>query len=126
MSKTLILIIIVSLSAGALGARVFTTIGHAPFEKLSTKEMREHIILERELAIVKSKSEGNYQCCIQPACTMCFMSANKWNNFTAGTCACDDFIAKGEDPCPQCMRGMDDALCESANNNEIICEIEEE
>jgi len=34
------------------------------------------------------------------------MEANKWNNFQAGTCACDDLIAQGKEPCPQCKTGL--------------------
>jgi len=42
------------------------------------------------------------------------MEANQWNNFTAGTCACDDLIAQGKEPCPQCKRGLcegEDSAC---------------
>jgi len=97
---------------------------HPDFATLSSEEMQERIIAERDFAILKATEEGNYKCCINPACTMCYMEANKWNNFTAGTCACDDLIAAGEDPCPQCISG----LCEGEEkacdiNNGILKEI---
>ncbi len=78
------------------------------FKDLSSKEMQERITKERDIAIGKAVMDGDYRCCINPPCTMCFMEANKWNNFTAGTCACDDLIARGEEPCPQCGRGLED------------------
>ena len=86
-----------------------------PFENLSLEEMHEKIISQRDLAIQKAMKEGKYKCCINPPCTMCFMEANQWNNFTAGTCACDDLLAQGKEACPQCQRG----LCET--NKEGFC-----
>lgn len=78
------------------------------FDKLSPKEMYEKIIMQRDYAIAKAVEAGDYRCCINPACTMCYMEANKWNNQTPGTCACDDLIARGEEPCPQCLAGSCD------------------
>jgi len=85
------------------------------FENLSSEEMYQKIISQRNYAIQKAKDEGNYKCCIEPPCTMCYSEANQWNNQTAGTCACDDIIAQGKEPCPQCKRG----LCE---NDQYSCE----
>lgn len=87
------------------------------FENLSRKEMVKRVIVERDMAIEKATGEGVYKCCIHPACTMCFMEANKWNNFETGTCACDDLIAEGKEPCPQCKNG----LCEKSE--EGVCKI---
>jgi hypothetical protein len=64
-----------------------------------------------DLAIEKAQAEGVYNCCIEPACTMCFLQANQWNNQTQGTCACDDLINQGKQPCPECLKG-------GCNNNE--------
>ncbi len=80
----------------------FIALGQNNFEKLSPQEMYDQIIQERNLAIEKAKERGDYKCCISPPCTMCYMEGNKWNYNTPGTCACDEFIARGEDPCPQC------------------------
>lgn len=60
----------------------------------------------QRLGINRAKAEGDYRCCIEPDCTMCYMEGNKWNNGEAGTCACDDLIAKGEKPCPQCEKAL--------------------
>ncbi len=87
------------------------------FESLSPEEMHQQIISNRGFAIQKAKDEGNYKCCIEPPCTMCYMEANIWNNHQAGTCACDDIIAQGKEPCPQCMNG----LCETGQKG--VCEI---
>lgn len=88
------------------------------FLKLSSQEMHQRIIKERDLAIQKAVKEGSYKCCISPPCTMCYMAANIWNNQTPGTCACDELIAQGKEPCPQCERG----LCKVSK--EGACEIE--
>ncbi len=115
MSKLLItLIISVSVFVG-----IFMFNQKTPsFENLSSEEMYQKIISERDLAIQKSVEEGNYRCCITPPCTMCYMEANQWNNFQAGTCACDDLIALGKEACPQCNKG----LCES--NNTGACKVD--
>jgi hypothetical protein len=86
------------------------------FESLAAEEMHEQIIAHRDIAIAKAKERGDYRCCIHPPCTMCYMEANQWNNQTPGTCACDDLIAAGKEPCPQCVHG----LCES--ETEDSCE----
>ena len=76
------------------------------FEKLNSKEMNKRIIAERDFAIKKAVKAGDYRCCINPPCTMCYMQANKWNNFKAGTCACDDLLAQGKEACPECKSGL--------------------
>jgi len=93
------------------------------FNNLSKKEMLEHITEERTLAIRKAKDEGEYRCCIEPPCTMCFMEANKWNNFTPGTCACDDLIAEGKEPCPQCKRRLCSTSTAEIKKEEDSCEV---
>ena len=75
------------------------------FNGLDPTEMYQRIIQERDFAINQAIIRGDYKCCISPPCTMCYMEANQWNNYTSGTCACDDLIALGEKPCPQCVRG---------------------
>lgn len=79
----------------------------------SSEERRDKVISELHLAIQAAEEEGTYKCCIEPACTMCYLNANKWNYGEAGKCYCDDFIAKGEEPCPQCKRGIEEGLCKS-------------
>jgi len=92
---------------------------HGTFSKLSRREKHQKIISERDLAIQEAMDEGEYKCCINPPCTMCYMEANQWNNYKAGTCACDDLIAQGKEPCPQCKNG----LCETSEDN--TCKIED-
>jgi len=82
------------------------------FSKLSSQQMRQRVISERDFAIQKAIEAGVYQCCIEPPCTMCYWEANLWNNQTAGTCDCDTLIALGKEPCPQCVAG----LCEKDEN----------
>lgn len=79
---------------------------YTDFKNLSPGEMYKRVIKERDYAISQAIARGDYKCCINPPCTMCYMEANQWNNFTAGTCACDDLIAQGKEPCPQCKKGL--------------------
>lgn len=77
------------------------------FQALSLEEVTHEKVIDTIYAGIKiAKENGDYRCCIEPDCTMCYISANKWNYGKAGTCACDDFIARGEDPCPQCIKGL--------------------
>jgi len=97
----------------------FASFGTQSFKNLSPEEMYQTIINERDYAIGEAIERGDYRCCINPPCTMCYLEANQWNNFTAGTCACDDLIAQGKEPCPQCQRGF----CESCKLPDEIDDI---
>ena len=101
---------------GLIGYSAFS-IQNPDFSKLSPTEMYQRIIQERDFAIDQAIIDGDYKCCINPPCTMCYMEANQWNNYTSGTCACDDLIAMGKEPCPQCGRG----LCEGEGST---CSVE--
>lgn len=61
-----------------------------------------------------SESQGNYDCCIEPACTMCYLG--HWK-FEKGTCECDDAIAEGrdDDVCPECKKEQEKGNCESSD-----------
>ncbi len=86
---------------------------------LSPAEMHDKIIQERDYAISLAADRGDYRCCITPPCTMCYQEANRWNNYTAGTCACDDLVAQGKEACPQCEKGS--PAGQSENNS--VCGI---
>ncbi|PIU15517.1 hypothetical protein COT20_01610 [bacterium (Candidatus Gribaldobacteria) CG08_land_8_20_14_0_20_39_15] len=103
--KKFIFIVLIFLLGGIAGY-LFFNIQNPTFEKLAPEAMYQRLINERDFAIAKAIERGDYRCCINPPCTMCYMEANQWNNFTAGTCACDDLIAQGKDPCPQCKKGL--------------------
>jgi len=95
-----------------LGRRLFKG------QELSSKPLSaEEIIAAKDLVISEAVEAGDYRCCINPPCTMCFMEENQWNNFQAGTCACDDLIAQGKEPCPQCKKGLckttEEATCKT-------------
>jgi len=74
------------------------------FENLSLDQMHQQVVIKRDLGIKKAINEGVYNCCVEPACTMCYMEGNMWNNQKGGRCDCVDFIAQGKEPCPQCKR----------------------
>lgn len=105
------ILIILTLLLGSFGGYLIFNIQNPPFEKLSPEAMHQRIIKERDYAINQAVARGDYRCCINPPCTMCYLEANEWNNFTAGTCACDDLIAQSKEPCPQCKKGLCEA-CE--------------
>lgn len=87
----------------------------------SFDKRRENIIQEMEGLIDQQVKEGNYRCCIEPACTMCFMGDWLWDD---GICRCDDMIAQGKDDkvCPQCKRGLEEGLCKYSQKDK--CEIQ--
>ncbi|MAG50705.1 hypothetical protein CL621_03670 [archaeon] len=81
------------------------------------EERRENILVGLNLAIEDAKEEGKYKCCIEPACTMCYLGNWIWKD---GTCDCDGMIAEGEldKVCPQCKRGIEEGLCKSTKEEE--------
>ncbi len=81
--------------------------------------MHNFMTKTRDYGIQMAKLRGDYRCCIEPPCTMCYSEGNKWNYGQAGTCGCDDFIAKGEEPCPQCAQALN---CESQEASK--CEVD--
>ncbi len=107
-----IIITILMFLIGVIAGYLVFSIQNPSFENLSLEEMYKQIIEKRDYAINQAVANGDFRCCITPPCTTCYMEANQWNNFTAGTCACDDLIAQGKDPCPQCKRG----LCEGKDS----------
>lgn len=79
----------------------------------SFETRRANIIADINHAIIQQEEEGNYNCCIEPACTMCFMGDWIWND---GICRCDDMIARGEEEkvCPQCKKGLKNGECKDS------------
>jgi len=73
----------------------------------------EEVIAELYKAVDIAKERGDYSCCIEPACTMCYLG--HWK-FEKGTCHCDEAIMEGrdEDVCPECKSGLEEGLCKSA------------
>ena len=114
--KTSLFFLLLVIAAGV--SFLITKRQNPAFETLNAQEMHKRIIKERDFAIQKAVEAGDYRCCIEPPCTMCYMEANQWNNFTAATCVCDDLIAQGKEPCPQCKRG----LCETST--EGTCKVD--
>lgn len=86
----------------------------------SFEERRENIIIEMNSVISQNVEEGEYKCCIEPACTMCFLGNWVWDD---GICRCDDMIAQGKDDkvCPQCKRGLEEGRCKYSQKDK--CEI---
>jgi len=89
-------------------------------KELSLEERREKVISDLNLAIKEAEEEGRYKCCIEPACTMCYLGGWIWDD---GSCYCDDMIAEGkyDKVCPQCKKGLEDGLCKSSEEEK--CDI---
>ncbi len=85
------------------------------------EQKRERILGELSDAIDEKAENGEYKCCIDPPCTMCYMGGWLWDN---GTCLCDEMIASGEDDkvCPQCKKGLEGGVCSSAGAT--VCPVE--
>lgn len=106
MIKGTVLMIFLLLIGGLGGYFVFQLQTSPELDQLSPGERLQKVVKERDEAIELAMGEGVYKCCIEPPCTMCYSEANQWNNYQAGTCACDDLIVQGKQPCPQCKRGL--------------------
>ena len=80
---------------------------------------REKVLFQLYSNIERAKAEGKYKCCIEPACTMCYLGNWVWED---GSCYCQDMIAKGEwdKVCPQCFQGIKEGKCKSQNG---VCPI---
>lgn len=84
--------------------------------KESFEQKRTVILSELSVAIGEAKSQGKYDCCIEPPCTMCYLGEWIWKD---GICRCDEMILKGEldKVCPQCKEGVSEGKCTSTNKN---------
>jgi len=102
--KRFLIITLLVISIGIGLEVIISYCSSVQFKDLSSEEMYKQIINHRNTAIKKATVSGVYNCCIDPFCAICYMEANEWNNHTPGTCACDDSIAQGEEPCPQYLR----------------------
>ena len=84
-------------------------------------EDRRHKLMDDMVSLIEEKVEsGEYKCCIEPACNMCFLGHWLWDD---GICRCDDMIAAGEDDkvCPQCKKALEQGLCKSSS--ETACAV---
>ncbi|MFH1317152.1 MAG: hypothetical protein ABII01_06535, partial [Candidatus Woesearchaeota archaeon] len=94
---------------------------HVPEKEPTFEERREIVLTELNLAIEDAKAQGKYRCCIEPACTMCYLGHWIWDD---GSCYCDDMIAQGltDKVCPECKKGIEIGLCNSVKDEE--CDVD--
>jgi len=77
-------------------------------------QQRSNVIFSLDKAIKQAKESGDYKCCIEPACKMCYLG--NWI-FEDGKCNCDGLIAEGrlDEVCPECGHELE-GECESEND----------
>lgn len=83
-------------------------------QRLFSYQQKRGIVLENMMAAIEhSVSDGDYRCCIEPACTMCFLGEWMWDD---GICRCDDLIREGnfDQVCPQCKSQIAQGKCKSS------------
>ena len=80
------------------------------------EQRRTRILDEMALEIQDAESQGEYKCCIEPPCTMCYLGDWVWDD---GTCDCDGMIKNGDwdKVCPQCVKGIEEGSCNGEKLN---------
>jgi hypothetical protein len=101
--KTMKKFLIIFILGFTFGTMVYLFV-FPPFNLLPLDKMPSKIDDYLHLAIEKAEKAGVYNCCVEPACTMCFLEGNLWNNQKSGRCNCADFVRQGKEPCPQCNK----------------------
>jgi hypothetical protein len=78
----------------------------------SFEQARSGILTDINDLLEKAEESGEYKCCIEPPCKMCFLG--NWI-FESGKCDCDRFIAQGDldNVCPECRHGIEQGECQS-------------
>lgn len=106
MKKDKLQIVFVAIAIGALiGA--FAVNFYMTHKTIDTDTLRDNYIALREQAIQQAIVNGEYSCCIGPACTMC-MDRGKNHTWSGDGkyCNCLQIIFEGGEPCPQCKAGL--------------------
>jgi len=84
------------------------------------QQKRTNVIRTMEQVIEQQVEKGNYRCCIDPACNMCFLGEWEWDD---GICRCDDMIVDEEfdKVCPECKNQIKEGKCKYSEKSK--CEI---
>jgi hypothetical protein len=110
-------LVLAALTVGALVGLVASSAydARSPYE-----DRRDEVIGEMNSLIAVKTESGEYMCCIDPPCDMCFLGHWLWDD---GVCRCDEYIANGDfdKACPQCKNGVGEGSCGSSQEN--TCEI---
>lgn len=117
--KKVIALFALGVAAGLLSAQAYQ-------QALSPQQKRQRLIEDMQELIDEKSGQGEYACCIEPACDMCYLGHWIWDD---GECDCDEMIAKGEyeKVCPQCAKKEGEGQCDSDPSVEAempVCEIE--
>lgn len=92
------------------------------FKSKSFKDKRSQILSEIDIALKEATKSGNYKCCIEPPCKMCFLGNWIWKE---GTCNCETMIAQGQwdKVCPECKAGIKEGRCISTKTTNGTCPV---
>jgi hypothetical protein len=82
------------------------------FQPREFHDQRTKILSEMNSTLEEAVLAGDYKCCIEPPCKMCFLG--NWV-FEDGKCDCDTLIAQGkwDEVCPECKHGIEEGICKS-------------
>lgn len=82
-------------------------------EAKSFDEKKEDIVSEINNMLEEATLTGDYRCCIEPPCKMCFLGNWIWEN---GRCDCDTEMAQNnwDNVCPECKKGVEEGKCNSS------------
>lgn len=105
MKRLFFIFLISGILIGAVSASLYPNLQ-------SYEKRRENIINDIESLIEEKTESGEYKCCIEPSCNMCFLGEWLWDD---GICRCDDLITNGENDkvCPECKAGIKEGRCKS-------------
>lgn len=80
------------------------------FQNENFEQKRRRILNEIFLSIEEAKNQGNYKCCIEPPCIMCFLGNWVWKD---GSCYCSDMLKENKLNlvCPECLDGIKEGKC---------------
>jgi hypothetical protein len=99
---------------------IFSVNAYPKFQ--SYRQKRSDVISFMEETIKQEAEVGNYRCCIDPPCKMCFLGNWIWED---GKCDCDTMIIqdKMDKVCPECLRGIKEGKCTSTKISRGTCPI---
>ncbi len=107
-NRFFILVVLLTIIMIFFGVWGIYSIKKAPFA-----QRRSNLLVRLDSELKEAEIEGNYKCCIEPLCKMCYLGNWVWDD---GICRCDDEIASNnwDRVCPECIKGIEEGRCKSS------------